>query len=128
MLMKMEQSHADRLAFLASGKLTDNDYQNFLVPAVREALQQYPRIRLMFLLDGFRGWELKAALEELSFGLEINPRIEYVAVVGDQRWEKWIARLTGLVSKGELRYFDLSQADQAWQWLCQASGAVADTA
>lgn len=128
MLMKMEQSHADRLAFLASGKLTDNDYQNFLIPQVREALRQHQQIRLMFLLDGFRGWGMKAAWDEFSFGLEINPYIEYVALVGDRRWERWVAQMTGIVSKGEVRYFDLKEANQAWQWLCDPLPAVAGTA
>ena len=121
MLMKLEQSSSDQLGFLASGRLTDNDYRSFLMPEVRQTLEQYPSIKLLFLLEGFRGWELRAAWDDLVFGLEINPRVDRLAVVGDQQWERWMTQLAKPFTHGEVHYFDLSQTEQAWQWLGQAS-------
>ncbi len=123
MLMKLEQSGSNRLGFMASGLLTDNDYKNFLIPQVREVLQAHPSVRLLFLLEGFRGWELQAAWDELLFGLEINARVERVAVIGDQEWERWMAKLATPFSHGEVQYFDLNQVTQAWEWLSQESVA-----
>lgn len=124
MLMKLEQSEANQLGFLASGRLTDNDYQSFLIPEVRQALEQHSTIKLLFLLEGFRGWELRAAWDELVFGLEINTRVEQLAVVGDQQWERWMTQLAVPFTSGEVKYFDLCQTEQAWQWLAQGSADV----
>ncbi|MFT5721253.1 MAG: hypothetical protein ACI9W6_001566 [Motiliproteus sp.] len=117
MLMKLEHSHVNRLGFMASGLLTDNDYKNFLIPQVREAMEAHPSIRLLFQLEGFRGWELQAAWDDLVFGLEINPRVERLAVIGEQQWERWMAKLATPFTHGEVRYFEPSQISQAWQWL-----------
>lgn len=119
MLMKLEQSDSNRLGFLASGRLTDNDYKSFLIPEVRRALDQHDSIRLLFLLEGFRGWELQAAWDELTFGLEINQRVERVAVIGEQKWERWMVLLSRPFTHGEVQYYNLSQTEQAWQWLGQ---------
>ncbi len=127
MLMTLQQSDANRLGFMASGVLTDNDYKNFLIPQVRELLAQHASIRLLFLLEGFRGWELQAAWDEWVFGVEINARVERVAVIGDQQWERWMAKLATPFSHGEVQYFELNQLAQAWQWLAQES-VVGNTA
>ncbi len=124
MLMKLEQSTSDQLGFLASGRLTDNDYQSFLIPEVRHALEQHPSIKLLFLLEGFRGWELRAAWDDLVFGLEINPRVERLAVIGDQQWERWMTQLAKPFTYGEVQYYDLNQSEQAWQWLAHGSTVV----
>ena len=127
MLMTLERSAENRLGFIASGKLTDNDYKKFLMPQVRQALELYPSIRLLFSLEGFRGWELQAAWDDLIFALEINNRVDRLAVIGDQAWERWMAQLAAPFTYGEVQYFDLSQQQQAWQWLEQPSSAVAGT-
>ncbi|MEH6470425.1 MAG: STAS/SEC14 domain-containing protein [Halopseudomonas sp.] len=123
MLMKLEQSSSNRLGFLASGKLTDNDYKNFLIPEIQQALEQHPSIRLLFLLEGFRGWELQAAWDDLVFGLQINSKVERLAVIGDQDWERWMAQLANPFSHGEVQYFNLNQTQQAWHWLSQEAAA-----
>tara|TARA_R110001583_G_scaffold134428_1_gene286152 strand:- start:226 stop:609 length:384 start_codon:yes stop_codon:yes gene_type:complete len=123
MLMKLEQSNANRLGFLASGRLTDNDYKKFLIPQVRQTLAEHASIRLLFLLQGFSGWELQAAWDDLIFSLEINPQVERLAVIGDQQWERWMTQLAKPFTHGEVRYFGLDQVSLAWQWLSQESSA-----
>ncbi|WP_210398162.1 STAS/SEC14 domain-containing protein [Motiliproteus sediminis] len=117
MLMKLEQSSPTALGFLASGRLTDNDYKNFLIPEVKRTLEEQQSIRLLFMMEGFRGWDIQAAWDDLIFGMEINRRVERIAIVGDRDWEKWMARLTRAFTYGEVRYFDLKEREQAWAWI-----------
>ncbi len=117
MLMKLEQSTPDILGFLASGRLTDNDYKNFLIPEVKTAIDEKGQIRLLFQLDGFRGWEIQAAWDDLIFGMEINSNVDKIAIVGDSRWEQWVARLVKAFTHGEARHFDLGHMDEAWNWV-----------
>ncbi|WP_207060592.1 STAS/SEC14 domain-containing protein [Motiliproteus sp. SC1-56] len=117
MLMKLEESRTDILGFMASGRLTDNDYKNFLIPQVKGAIEREGRIRLLFRMDGFRGWDIQAAWDDLSFGIEINPQVDKIAIVGDRKWERWVARLLGPFAHGEIRYFDVAELQAAWSWI-----------
>ncbi len=117
MLMKLEQSSPGILGFVASGRLTDNDYKNFLIPAVKEAIDESGQIRLLFQLDGFRGWDIQAAWDDLIFGMEINNNVDKIAIVGDARWEEWVTRLVKAFTHGEARHFHLDSVDQAWSWV-----------
>jgi hypothetical protein len=40
-----------------------------------------------------------------------------VAMVGEKKWQDWIATLVNPVKKGEVRYFDLADRDAALGWL-----------
>ncbi len=117
MLIKLDQSSANTLGFMASGKLTDNDYKNFLIPEVKEALSREGKIRLLFQMEAFHGWDMQAAWDDLVFGLEINKDVERVAIVGDQQWEATIAKLMRIFTRGAVRYFDHQQKDAAWEWV-----------
>jgi hypothetical protein len=49
--------------------------------------------------------------------------IERLAVVGDKKWEKGMAAFCKPFTKAQIRYFDISQLEEARQW-CE-SEAVA---
>lgn len=117
MLVKLEQSQGSSLGFLASGRLTDNDYRNFLIPTVKGVLDDYPGINLLFEFEDFRGWDPQAMWQDFTFGMEINPRVRKLALVGDKAWEHWVARLVKTFTYGETRYFNLADRQAAWQWL-----------
>lgn len=117
MLIKLDQSQGSTLGFLASGRLTDNDYRNFLIPTVKQALTDHARIRLLFQFEDFRGWDTQAAWQDFTFGMEINPRVERLALIGDKAWEQWVAKLVKTFTYGETRHFSLDQQKQAWEWL-----------
>jgi hypothetical protein len=38
-------------------------------------------------------------------------------MVGEKKWQDWIATLVDPVKKGEVRYFDLADRDAAPGWL-----------
>ena len=43
-------------------------------------------VRLLFVLEGFEGWEPKDDWSDLSFYVTHGDRIERIAFVGDERW------------------------------------------
>lgn len=45
-------------------------------------------VRLLFVLDGFAGWERQDGWGDLSFFLEHGGRIARIAIVGDERWRE----------------------------------------
>lgn len=104
------------IGFKLSGKLHDDDYQKF-APTVESFLTAEGKARLFVLFEDFHGWDLHAAWDDLKFGLKHYSDFDRIAMVGDRRWEKWMAQVCKPFTKAKVRYFDHSQVDAAWQWL-----------
>jgi hypothetical protein len=101
----------------ASGKVTDEDYENVLVPAVRSALQKQERIRVIYVLsDDFDGWSLGAMWEDAKIGLR-NPRAwEKVAIVSDSDGVKHMVKAFGWMLPGQVGLFGLNELAAAETW------------
>ncbi len=103
-------------AFRASGKLTDADYQQFL-PGLEARIRESGCLSLYVELEDFRGWEPKAAWDDLRFGLQHDRDFRRIAIVGDNFWEHSAIALAGLFMHTEMRFFDKSESKAAWDWL-----------
>jgi hypothetical protein len=104
------------VAFKLSGKLHDEDYQHF-VPAVEAALANDGKLRLIAQFEDFHGWDMKAAWDDFKFGLRHYSDFERIAMVGNRKWEAWMAKLCKPFTTAKVRYFDSSEAEAAWKWV-----------
>jgi hypothetical protein len=116
MFQKLSESSEKVLGFKVSGKLTDEDYKVF-VPQIEKIIQEFGRISLLLELDDFHGWDLGAAWDDFKFGMKHSKDFKRVAIVGDKKWEEWMARLAKPFMKAEVKYFEGSQLQEAWEWL-----------
>ena len=116
MFQEIPVSENNLFAFRVSGKLTDEDYRQFL-PRLDELIGQYGKISLLFELDDFKGWEMQAAWDDLKYGLAHDEDFERIAVVGEKRWHRWITKFGNLMTTTEIRYFDRDDLQKAWDWL-----------
>ena len=55
MIYKMHQSSGDTIGFHLSGKLTDDDYWETLVPELEQAVEQWGKINLLLEMEDFHG-------------------------------------------------------------------------
>lgn len=53
---------------------------------LRTEISRVGPLRLLFLLDGFEGWEPGGNWGDLSFYVSHGDFIERIAIVGDERW------------------------------------------
>ena len=104
------------IGFKLSGKLHDEDYKSF-VPTVESFLAGEGKARLFVQFEDFHGWDLHAAWDDLKFGLKHYSDIERIAMVGDRKWEKWMASFCKPFTHAKVKYFDRSEVDAAWKWL-----------
>ncbi len=104
------------LAFKVSGKLTDEDYRQFL-PVLESMIREFGVISLFIELEDFQGWEGSAAWEDFRFGLQHDKDFKRIAIVGDSAIEHWVVSLANFFTRTEMRFFDRSQAQEAWDWL-----------
>ena len=116
MIEKLEQSSGPLLAFKMSGKLHDEDYQHFL-PLVEQAIQTHGKVRLLAQFHDFHGWDLHALWDDIKFSTTHCTHVEQIALVGEKKWEEWMAKVCNPFTMAKVKYFDASQFESAWQWL-----------
>jgi universal stress protein A len=105
------------MAVKASGKLTDEDYQQFL-PKLNEFIDSSETpVSLLLELEDFHGWNKKAAWDDFKFGMKNEDDIARIAIVGENRWQKWMTVLGDAFTSTDMRYFPKAELSQAWSWL-----------
>ncbi|MBA5761278.1 STAS/SEC14 domain-containing protein [Vibrio sp. 404] len=102
----------------ASGKLTHEDYQR-IVPVIDSALAKVnePKIDVLFDATEFKGWELRAAWDDLKLGLSHGSHFGRIALYGSHEWQPWAAIVGSWFISGEIRSF--GDYDQAVAWLLE---------
>jgi hypothetical protein len=101
MLELMTDGDDDVLAVRARGVLTEEDYQDVLVPHLNRAVEAGGRIRVLFLIDEtFRGWNARAAWRNTCLDLRHRRNFDKVAIVGAPTWEQWCAKLADFLITG----------------------------
>lgn len=111
------------VGFSAAGKLTAEDYENVLIPAVEAAFDRHDRVRLLYHLgENFDGFEPGAAWDDMKVGLRHLRGWERIALVTDLDWLRNTLRAFAVVMPGELRVFDNQQMQQAIDWVTELDG------
>lgn len=106
------------LEVVASGKLSHEDYENFL-PQVEEMVRKHGKIRVLVDMIDFHGWEPMAVWDDTLFAVKHFSDISRIAMVGDKEWEHLMANFCKLFTKAEVRYYDWTQLVAAKQWLAE---------
>src|SRR5690349_13325303 len=97
-----------------SGRLTKQDYEDLLVPAIQKSLRRHEKIRLYYELNSrFPG----AAWDELDLGLEHVSRCERVAIVTDIGWVRLTVKALRFIIPSEIRVFATIQAEEGRDWI-----------
>lgn len=116
MITQLESKSPKVIGFKLSEKLRDADYDVF-VPAAEAAIAASGKVRMLVQCEDFHGWDLPGAWDDLKFGLRHWMHFERIAVVGEERWEHWMARLWKPFTTATVKYFPMSEAAAAWAWL-----------
>ncbi|MEX0619070.1 MAG: STAS/SEC14 domain-containing protein [Pseudohongiellaceae bacterium] len=106
----------------ASGKLTNEDYDD-VISLAEEKIKKYGKTRWLIEIQDFRGWEIKAAIEDIRFDLKHFNDIEKLAIVGNRDWQRWAANLSEVFTGGEVRFFDITERTNALLWMRNSNGA-----
>lgn len=117
MIRVLEGLPENVLGVEASGKVTDDDYERVLIPAVRKRVDAAGKIRFIYVLgERFDGWTMGAMWDDAKLGVSELKAWEKVAVVSDEEWLKHMFKAFGWMIPGEVRVFDLDELDAAKAW------------
>ena len=100
-----EKNGGKVLEVQVSGKLTHDDYNRF-VPAFERLVKQHGKIRVLFEMADFHGWQAAALWDDIKFDLKHFSHIERLAMVGDKKWEQGMAAFCRPFTTAKVQYFD----------------------
>lgn len=120
MIERIEDMPAGTIGLRASGKLSREDYQQVLEPALREGVES-GEMRLLFVMPDFDGLEPGAMIEDVETGLRTWVREHSAwkrfAFVTDVDWLAKSMRAFAWLAPGEVRVFSLGELDAAREWV-----------
>ena len=109
------------LAFACKGRVSREDYDSVLVPAVTKALKTHGKLRIYYEIgDDFSGIDPGAMWEDFKVGMEHITRWERIAVVTNVDWIKHSVRFFSFLMPGALRTFATTEAAAARAWIVSA--------
>ena len=114
-----EENGGNMLVIHVSGKLERADYEHFM-PAFNQLVRQLGKLRILFDMTHFHGWEASAMWEDIRFGINHFVYIERLAMVGEMKWQQGMATFCKPFTKATVRYFDHADAAEARNWMAEA--------
>ena len=119
MIEPLQRDSTRAIGFKLSGKLHDEDYKTF-VPLVDAAVAKGGKVRLLAQFHDFHGWDLHALWDDVKFATTHCTSFDRIAIVGDRKWQEWMAKVCKPFTGAKVRYFDAGDAEAAWAWLDEA--------
>ena len=117
MAIELTENAAEKvLEVKASGKLSKADYEHF-EPAVSGLIETAGKIKILFVMHDFHGWEIGAVWEDIKFATKHCRDIAKIAMVGEHAWEKWMATICKPFTMSSIKYFDAGEETAAREWL-----------
>jgi hypothetical protein len=114
-----EENGGKVLVVHVSGKLVKADYEH-VVPEFERLVRLQGKLRVLFDMTSFHGWECGALWEDIKFYIKHFADIERLAMVGEKKWEHGMATFCKPFTKATIRYFDHTEAAEARKWLGEA--------
>jgi hypothetical protein len=119
MPITIEHESGNAFRVRATGILRKSELQGVQSVAARE-IQARGKVRLLFILEEFKGWERGADWGDVSFYATHGRNVERIAIVGEEEWRDEALMFAGAgLRKGEVGYFVPAERQQAIAWLSQ---------
>jgi hypothetical protein len=105
------------IAFEAVGKITAEDYEGTLEPAIDELLAAHDGLRVVLVLgDRWEGLGARAVWDDLRVGLGNFRNWKRCAVVTERAWIEHAMKAFGWMSPGEVKTFEPGELADALAW------------
>jgi len=119
MFAYLPRSEPPYLAFEVSGKITIDEEQD-LIDYLNTLIEEHEKLNFLIVLNPDASWDMEAGVEDFKWVVTHLRNINSIAIVSDSRVLKWFMTLdkpfAALVGIRE-KYFEMSEIDEAWQWL-----------
>ena len=111
----LPQTEGDFVAIEVIDQLTELDFE-IIAPLLETQIEEYHKIALFVEMKDFRGWTAGALWADTKFDLKHHKDFSRIAIVGDKKWEEWMAILAKPFTAAAVRYYDVHERDAAMRW------------
>ena len=103
------------LFFKAIGKLSIEDYE-MISPIITSILnrEKHPRLNILIDITQFRGWTIRAALNDFIMGIKHSGELHRVAILGNESWQNILSKASNWLIAGDIRFFDTRVSAVNW--------------
>ena len=109
------------LGFTATGRVTANDYESIIIPAVNEHFSRQRKVRFLYHLgEAFTGFEAAAMWDDAKLGLAHLAGWERLALVTDVEWIRAALKVFALAIPGHVRVFHNRELGDAKRWITES--------
>lgn len=112
----VEQSNGKVLEVHMTGKLTSRDYQDF-IPMAERSIKEWGKFSLLVVMRNFVGCDKGALWEEIKWDWKHFTDVERIALVGEEKWQAGMSKFCKPFTAAEIRYFDMSDMENARTWV-----------
>ena len=104
----------------AKGKITDDDYEDTIVPAIEETLKNYEKMRFLYILgEDYDSFEGDAMWEDTKVGMKHLTHYEKIGLVTDVKWIRRSIKAFGFLMPGEVKLFHNEEIEEAKTWIAE---------
>jgi hypothetical protein len=116
MIRRLDDVGGGVLAYEASGTITRDDVRVVQDDLLTGNAPARGRRVLVDIVD-VDGATMQAVWQDVKHTLDYVRYVDRMAVVGDERWQEWVAQAARLVPGVRVRYFEPDQRLEARSWL-----------
>ncbi len=118
MIEQMKELPANVIGFRATGKITKEEFDTVLIPAVDKVADTTGEINYLFVLEtDVSNMSAGAWYDDMKVGLKHLLHWRKIAIASDQGGVNKVTDIAKHVMPGEVRSFTLSEIDEAVNWL-----------
>jgi hypothetical protein len=108
------------VAVSAKGRVTGEDYDNVLIPAIEDRLKRNEKIRVLYQLgQDFSGFTAEAMWDDAKVGIRHLTAFEKIAVVSDVAWIIGAVKIFAFVIPCPVKIFPNEKLSEAKTWVSQ---------
>ena len=102
----------------AKGRVTAEDYETVLIPALDAAVQGNEKVRVLYVLGAdFEGYDAEAALDDARMGMRHWASFDRIGLVSDSGSYRTLTKAFGFMMPGHVRVFFNHEPDEAKAWV-----------
>lgn len=120
MLSLISDLPANVVGIQVSGTVDAKDYETIIMPAVEQALSQFDKVNILYLLnDDDTHFTMGAMWDDLILGVSHFHHWGKIALVTDMEWIKKAISMFSFTMSCELKLFSNRQLAEATAWVTQ---------
>ena len=120
MIQQLEQLPPNMVGFKATGEVTEADFSETVMPAVKAIIEQTGKLNYMLVLDtSVKNFTMGAWFKDAIMGIRHLTKWNRAAIITDVKGIRTFTEIFSVLMPGEFKGFEHSDLQQAIDWVSE---------